>query len=158
MEIERFVVDQHEPHAIVREEDVQLVLSASLDPTPPRESLEALERAAASAAGHTPGSVVVRGGRPLLMLAIIHDVDRDPSWREDWIVAATVAVLREASWRGLTRVAMPLLGTVHGGLAPARAAALLVAALERPGVAYPGTLWLQGAEPAIVEWLRRRLH
>ena len=157
MEVAHYVADACEPHAVVREEDVQLVLAAVRDSRPPRESLRELERAAAEAAGHAPGSVVVRPGRPLCLLAIIHDVDREPSWREDWIVDATRAVFVEAHWRGLTRIAMPLLGTVHGSLAPVRAAELLLAALERPGVEWPETLWIEDAEAGMVEWLRRRL-
>lgn len=154
---ELFIPEARAPHVTVREEDVQLVLSTAAEIHLTGESLQELERAAVEAAGHAPGSVVVRAGRPLRMLAIIHDVDREPSWREDWIVAATRAVFREAHWRGLTRIAMPLLGTVHGRLAPQRAAELLATVLERPDVARPETLWLEGADADVVEWLRDRL-
>ncbi len=136
---------------------MQLVLAAARDPRPPRESLRELERAAAEAAGHAPGSVVVRPGRPLCLLAIVHDVDREPSWREDWIADATRAAFREANWRGLTRIAMSLLGTVHGRLAPVRAAELLAAVLEHPGVEPPERLWIEDADPETVDWLRARL-
>lgn len=157
MEIGLFERDRHDPHAIVREEDVQLVLSAASDLHLTGESLRELERAVVEAKGHAPGSVVVQGGRPLRLLAIIHDVDREPSWREEWITAATQAVFREVHWRGLTRIAMPLLGTVHGRLASQRAAELLASVLERPDVANPERLWLEGTDADMVEWLRARL-
>lgn len=157
MEIERFNSEPCEPQIVVREEDVQLVLSAVTDLHVTGESLKELEGAALGAMNHAPGSVVVQGGRPLRMLAIIHDVDREPSWCEDWIAAATRAVFREAHWRGLTRIAMPLLGTVHGQLAPQRAAELLATVLEQPDVVRPETLWLEGADAAMAEWLRHRL-
>lgn len=152
-----FIPEDREPHVVVCEEDVQLVLSIAPDLHLSGESLQELERAAIGTAGHAPGSVVVQGGRPMRLLAIIHDVDREPSWCEDWIVAATRAVFREADWRGLTRIAMPLLGTVHGQLAPQRAAELLATVLERPDVVRPETLWLEGADADAVGWLRDRL-
>lgn len=157
MEIDHFIADACEPHALVREEDIQLVLTPPAELRVPRESLDELARAAAGTAGHAPGTVVVRPGRPLRLLAIVHDVDRDPSWREEWIVAATEAVFRETHWRGLTSIAMPLLGTVHGRLAPGRGAELLAAVLEQPDIPRPRALWLERADAAIVQWLRSRL-
>lgn len=157
MKLDLFNPEICEPHVVVREEDVQLVLSAVTDLHTTSESLKELEQAALGATHHAPGSVVVQGGRPLRLLAIIHDVDREPSWCEDWILAATQAVFREANWRGLTRIAMPLLGTVHGQLVPQHAAELLTTALEQPDVAWPETLWLENVDADVVERLRYRL-
>lgn len=157
MKLDVFNPEICEPHVVVREEDVQLVLSAVTDLHTTGESLKELEQAALDSMNHAPGSVVVQGGRPLRLLAIIHDVDREPSWCEDWILAATQAVFREVHWRGLTRIAMPLLGTVHGQLAPQHAAELLATVLERPDVAWPETLWLENVDADVVEWLRYRL-
>lgn len=157
MKLESFDPEVCEPHAVVREEDVQLVLSAVTDLHTTGESLKELEQAALGATNHAPGSVVVQGGRPLRLLAIIHDVDREPSWREDWILAAMQAVFRESHWRGLTRIAMPLPGTVHGRLAPQHAAELLATVLEQAGVVWPETLWLENVDADVPEWLRRRL-
>jgi len=144
MDIGLFDADSCEPHAIVREEDVQLILSAAAELRPVPETFARIERMALEARRHEPGSVVVRAGRPLSMLAIIHDVDREPSCCEEWILAATRAVFREAQWRGLTTIAMPPLGTVHGGLAPEQGIELLATVLGEPGTAHPGTLLLQG--------------
>ena len=157
MEIGLFDADHCEPHAIVREEDVQLILCAAAELRPVPEGLAEIERTAVDARRHEPGSVVVRAGRPLSMLAIIHDVDREPSCREEWILAATRAVFREAQWRGLTVIAMPLLGTVHGGLTAEQGLELLAAVLGEPGVAHPETLLLEGVEPDLFESLGARL-
>lgn len=149
--------DRHEPHAIVREEDVQLILTPDGPPAWPTASLDELESAALRAVGEPPGSVVVRAGRPLMLLAIVHDLGRDPSWTEEWILSATRAALRAARQRGLTRVAMPLLGTVHGRVQPARAARLLAEALCADPGSHPERLWIEEADPATVAHLRRRI-
>ena len=156
MQIDAFDARSCDPHAIVREEDTQLLLTAAVRPVMPGASLRQLEAEALRARGRPPGSVVVRPGRPLLLLAVIHDVECEPSWQEDWIARATDAALRAAHWRGLTRVAMPLLGTVHGRLPQARAIELLGDAIERAGDAGPRTLWLEAADAGPVELLRRR--
>lgn len=157
MIIEPFDETACDPHAVVREEDVQLILTAAASPSPPTQSLAALERAALNAPCRSPGSVVVRAGRPMMLLALIHDLDREPSWREEWIVSATVAALRAARWRGLLHLSMPLLGTVHGRLDPWRAAELLVRAMQDDSFARPETLWVEHADAAIVDWLRERI-
>lgn len=154
MIIEPFDQTVCDPHAIVREEDVQLILTAAANPSPPTQSLDELEHAALNAPCRPPGSVAVRAGRPMLLLAVIHDLDREPSWREEWIVSATVAVLRSARWRGLMHLSMPLLGTVHGRLDPWRAAELLAQALLEDPFGRPETLWIEHADAEIVAWLR----
>ena len=78
----------------------------------------------------TPGDVVVRPGTPLRLLAIVHKLDEDPSWRESWIIAAYEAVVREIDGRRLGSVALPLLGTVHGRLSRARSHELLTGVVE----------------------------
>jgi hypothetical protein len=128
--------------AVVLEEDTLQVLGAPVElclPTghPVRVITEAYE-----AQPVPPGAVLVRGERPLALLAVVHDLDREPSWEEAWIAAALRAVLEEAARRNIRGLALPLLGTVHGRLDPARAVALTWEALreaERP----PERIWLQ---------------
>jgi len=156
MIIEPFDQSRCDPHAIVREEDIQLILDVDSRFTPPHEELPELEARALRATGHLPGSVVVRPGRPLVLLAIIHDLDREPSCCEEWIRSATLAALDAAHWRGLTRIAMPLLGTVHGGLDARRATGLLAETLARAGESRPGMLWLEADQPDLLAWLRER--
>lgn len=157
MEIAPFDPERCAPHARVYEDDVHGVLAADPGPRPVEASLASLERAARADRGHPPGSVVACPGRPLRLRAIVHDLDREPSWREEWIATATAAAL-EAAWRrGLTRLALPLLGTVHGRLPRARALALLDDALASAAGYIPETLWLVGAAPAEIRELRRRV-
>jgi len=65
--------------ALVFEQDTELILRMDLPPAYPAESDDRLICDALAARGHTPGMVVVLAGAPLRMLAIVHDLDRDPS-------------------------------------------------------------------------------
>jgi hypothetical protein len=77
-----------------------------------------------------PGSVVVRDGAPTRLLAVVHDLSQDPSWREEWVAAALEAVIAEADSRKVRTLAMPPLGRVHGSLPRERFVVLLRSALQ----------------------------
>jgi hypothetical protein len=62
------------------------------------------------------GSVRVQGTKPLRFLAIVHDVNQDPTWKRDWIKSALEEIWREVEQRKLRSVGIPLLGTLHGKL------------------------------------------
>lgn len=91
---------------------------------------------------HPPGSVLAAGGRPLRLHAVVHDLERQPSWREEWVQAALTRLFDIARRRQVARLAMPLLGTVHGRLDSARSLALILAALSAGG-SFPRRLWLR---------------
>ncbi len=88
-----------------------------------------------------PGSVVVQGNR---WLAIIHDLDRDPSCKELWIRQALERVMQIAADRACQTLALPLLGSVHGCL-NWQASLKLISECLTSGVAYtmPERVWLQ---------------
>ena len=132
------------PHldAVVIEEDTFLVLSAEPSLREPAESLDELERELMEFSPPTPGSVLVRGGTPLELLAIVHELDQTPSWREEWIAAAIEGILDVAQHHRLQVLAMPLLGTIHGRLPARRFITLLRTALEGRKPQYPHELWL----------------
>lgn len=108
------------PDLRVREEDTFRVLSADRTATPPAEDLGTLSRAAARAEPLAPGTVVPRPGDPPELLAVVHDLDRRPTWRAEWVDAALREVMREADARGASSLALPILGAVHGGIDPFR--------------------------------------
>ena len=62
------------------------------------------------------GSVRVQGTKPLRFLAIVHDVNQDPTWKRGWIKSALEEIWREVEQRKLTSIGIPLLGTLHGKL------------------------------------------
>jgi len=90
----------------------------------------------------TPGTVLLQGQSPLRILAIVHDFNQDPSWKEEWIESALHNVLQESQKLGIRSLALPLLGTVHGSLDKRRFLEILVRALQGTRLNYLSSLWL----------------
>ncbi len=128
--------------AQVIEDDTHLVLGADPQPRETHEEPERLLENAAASIGPAPGTLVVRGGHPLRLHAIVHDLDEAPSWREEWVASALREVLREVEARQLGSLALPLLGCVHGSLAPDRFAELLKGALTEATVERLDEVWV----------------
>lgn len=61
-----------------------------------------------------PGSVVIRNGKTLKILAIVHDLDHDPTWKPEWISQALDNILNISGLHGIHTLQMPVLGTQHG--------------------------------------------
>jgi hypothetical protein len=116
--------------AVVAEEDTYLVLSADTGVMEPAVARLRVFHEAYAAEPVEPGNVVAREGTPLRLLAVVHDLSQDPTWREDWVAASIGAVLREADSRRVRTLAMPPLGRVHGALARERLVVLLRSALQ----------------------------
>ena len=143
------------PDALAVEEDTWLVLSCTPEARASHE-----EREAVVALGHTepatPGQVLVKGHSPLRFLAIIHDLDQEPTWREVGIEDALEAIFKESESRQLQSLALPLLGTVHGSLEHHRFAALLQRVMERTLPTHLQHLWLvvpSGITPDLHAWV-----
>lgn len=129
--------------AFVIEQDRDLLL----DPDPilrePKGSLKEQIRAAKQAKPKEAGSVIVAGESiPYTFLAIVHDFSAEPSWREGWVAQAFEAVLHEANALRLNSIGLPLLGSVHGKVAPSRAVELLRESLDRVRPGSLKNLWL----------------
>lgn len=146
------------PDLLVREEDTFLVLSPARTVIPPPEDLGELASRAAGFEPRAPGSVVAREGEPPELRAVVHDLEREPTWREAWVEEALREVMREADARGAAAVALPVLGAVHGDMGPFRFLRALEAAvrtvdpwaLERLYVRLP-----PGADPGDARGLQR---
>ncbi len=145
-----------EVEAVVCEEDTFLVLSAAAEVCEPEAAREGVLAEAYGAEAITPGKVVVRTGEPLRLLAVVHDLGRSPSWREEWVAAALLAALRESEARRLRSLSLPLLGRVHGQLEVERFFTLLHDALAHAQTDHLERLWLV-SEPADVEDTKRML-
>ncbi|MDH3524489.1 MAG: hypothetical protein OES32_12965 [Acidobacteriota bacterium] len=147
----RFAPAGRPPFAVqarVVEDDTWLVLGA--DPRF-RESGEhpiRVHTAAWEAEPATPGSVVVRPGRPLELRAIVHDLARDPTWRPEWVGEALAAVLREAERRRIAALAMPVLGARHGALSEDVFLRLLEDAITAVEPDLPRRIWIESAHAA----------
>lgn len=128
--------------AVASEEDTFLVLSADPTVRDPKEPLIRLMTRVIETQPEKPGSVVVKGKSPLRMLAIVHDLNKEPSWREEWIASALDGIFREAETRKLRSIALPFLGTLHGPLEKERFLALLKSSLQRISARHLKRLWL----------------
>ena len=153
---------QFKVDAMVAEEDTFLVLSADPVVKEPRESLEVMIEQANEIRPEAPGSVLVRRRRnsPLEFLAIVHDLDLEPSWKEEWISSALDKVFREAAVRKVRSIALPLLGTAHGYLAVERAGRILGNALRKGSPVSLQRIWLilpSGTEQKDLENIKSNL-
>jgi len=128
--------------ALAEEEDTYLVLSADPEVLETREQTKELVAELLKTNPAVPGSVIVKEGRPLSLLAVVHDLEREPSWKEEWIVSALDGIFREVETRKLRSLALPLLGTLHGSLEKQRFLVLLREALERSSPKHLARLWL----------------
>ena len=143
--------------AVAAEEDTFLVLSADPQVRDPNEPLMRVMTRVIETHPEAPGSVLVKGKCPLRLLAIVHDLNEEPSWREEWIASALDGIFREAESRKLRSIALPLLGTLHGSLEKQRFVVLLRCALERMSPNHLKRLWLAvpvGTNCKILEMLK----
>ncbi len=127
---------------IAFEEDTFLVMSADPVVRDPKEPLVRIMTRVIETRPESPGSVLVRGKRPLRLLAIVHDLNQEPSWREEWIASALDRIFQLAEDRELESIALPFLGTLHGKLTKERFLVLLRAAISRNPPTHLKRLWL----------------
>lgn len=143
--------------AIVAEEDTFMVLSAGKTVRMPSEHIISIMTEIIETLPVAPGSVIVKNGSPMRLLAIIHDLDREPSWRQDWIVQALELIFRETATRNLHSVAIPLLGAVYGAFDIQHFLNLLRDTLKRIPPGNLKRLWLivpQGASRKIIQMFK----
>ncbi len=116
--------------AFVHEQDTNLLLGEQTtlrDPGKPAWYLaNILEEAPTSALG----SVIIRGQAPVHLLAIIHDIEKNPTCQQAHITTAYQNIWHIAQQTGLSTIGMPLLGTVHGKLPVDVALSLFRSSLE----------------------------
>jgi len=155
------VAPEHAPpfpvDALAVEEDTHLLLSSDNAITEPDEEFDALIAAAGKKSANRPGSVLVRKTEPLRFLAIVHDIDCEPTWREEWIASAINGTVEEAEWRRLASLGMPLLGTRHGNVEMRRVALWLGRCLSRTSFRYLKRVWViapEGSETELMWALR----
>ena len=137
--------------ARVLEEDTFRIMSADPEWAPPEVHPLRLMNELQHYEPERPGSVVVQAGQPLRMLAIVHDVNCDPTWRAEWIAAALRQVMREVARRRLQALGLPLLGRQFGRMPRAAWADLLAGVLADMREPYPRRLWLMVSDLADVD-------
>jgi hypothetical protein len=128
--------------AVAAEEDTFLVLSADPEVRDPGEPMVRVMTRVIEMRPATPGSVLMRGGDPMRLLAIVHDLNQEPSWREEWVASALDRIFQVAESRRLSSIALPSLGTLYGSLEKRRFVVLLWNALERISTVNLKRIWL----------------
>ena len=142
--------------AVAFEEDTFLVMSAEPIIRAPKESLMTVMTRVIETRPETPGTVLVKGKQPLRLLAVVHDLNQEPSWREEWVADCLERIFAEAESRKLKSLALPFLGTLHGRLETGRFVELLGHALNRTLLTHLERLWLvvpDGMNSKILEML-----
>ncbi len=128
--------------AIVVEQDTSMVLDDEPIMYAPLDSLQRLREEVERFREPQLGSVVIQRGKPRRLYAIIHDLEQEPTWCEEWVVTALETIFREADRLHLVDLAMPLLGTRFGKLSAQRFVELLCKTLHYIQPAKPLKLWL----------------
>ncbi len=128
--------------AIVVEQDTAMVLDDESIIQAPVESLRQLRDEVERFREPELGSVVIQRGKPRRFYAIIHDLEQEPTWREEWIQAALHTLFSEIERLHLNDIAMPLLGTRFGNLSTQRFIELLYTTLHEFSLRRPLKLWL----------------
>jgi hypothetical protein len=130
--------------ALVFEDDTYFVLGASAEIREPTESPLRVWTELHETEAADPGDVIFRSGTPPRILAVVHDLSKDPTWTEAWVAQALSASLRLARERGFRSLGLQPLGCVHGRLSPDRFPLLLRQALEQTGPRTLERIWLVG--------------
>lgn len=128
------------PEAVIVEEDTFLVLSAPPEVRAAKERPIELFQALWALDEVPCGTITVREGKPLRVLAVVHDLAREPSITEADVKRALDAAMLELSRRNVRRVALQLVGAVHGGLGEQQSLALITRALD--GATALESVWL----------------
>lgn len=128
--------------AVAVEQDTALVLDEEPVLNVPHSSLKQLGDEMERFSEPVPGSVVVQRGTPRRLYAIVHDLEQEPTWREEWVAAALENLMRLADRQHLQAVALPLLGSRFGKLSAERFVALLTQAIREFPPHEPLRLWL----------------
>jgi len=144
-----------QPEAVIREEDSYLVMSAQPEALLPREHPVRVMTDALEMGKEKPGSIIIRPGKPLCMLAIVYDFDLEPAWQGDWFVEALERIWELCSKHQLRQIELPLLGCDSGFLPCELALDDLLSSLPKDDPT-PLKVWLR-APPHQIAAIRRRL-
>lgn len=128
--------------AEIVEEDTWQVLGAEPEVTIPTEHPARIMSEVLSAQPVPTGSVVVREGVPLRLMAVVHDLNQQPSCRPEWVAAALGEAFRIAEERTIRSLSLPLLGVRHGRLPTADFIHLLAGAIRERVPCHLHRLWL----------------
>ena len=132
--------------AMVEEQDTHLTLGEQTVLTDPGKPTWYLAHTVERDEGYALGSVISKGEKPLRLLAVVHDLDQEPTCTPAAVKQAYQAIMDIVAQRKLTSLALPLLGTVHGKVAASHSLQLLCEAIHQGFPKQLQQLWLMLAE------------
>jgi len=141
-----------EVDAVALEDDTFAVLGADLEFHEPDEHPIRIWTQVHEMEETEPGTVAVQEGQPLRLLATVHDLARDPTWKEEWISAALTEILNVVRERRLRALGLEPLGCVYGRFSAQRFVELLRESLEGARPASLERVWLI-SPPELIESL-----
>ncbi|MCK5666886.1 MAG: hypothetical protein KAI17_25540 [Thiotrichaceae bacterium] len=130
--------------AIVEEQDTSLVLEPAdeIHEYNDTRPLWYLSNTRELQKGYQAGEVIVKSFNPMRFLAIVHDLDCDPTWSTDWIKAAIENVFGLCCDKELVSLALPVLGSQFGKIDNETFLKLLVKQLQHKQSDFPEQIWL----------------
>ena len=133
--------------AIVQEQDTHLLLGEQhrlIEPKEPAWYLaNTLER---DEPVYSAGDVVIKPGTPARWLAVIHDIEQQPTTHNEIIQLAWQNILRLTTENNITRLATPALGSVHGKITVTDSLQILFDLLRDQAPAGLEKIWIIIAE------------
>ncbi len=135
--------DPFSVEAEIVEEDTWQVLGAGPEVTVPAEHPVQVLTEALEARPVPVGSVIVREGRPLRLIAVVHDLNQEPSCRPEWVAAALGEAFSIVESRAIRSLALPLLGVRHGRLPATDFVELLAGIVREQVLCHLRKLWLK---------------
>lgn len=102
--------------AIVEEQDTHLLLGRQTILDDQGKPAWYLANTLETSIPYSLGSVICKGHAPQRLLAVVHDIEQEPTCRTKTVKLAYKAVMQTVKERRLESLALPLLGTVHGKL------------------------------------------
>jgi len=101
--------------AVVEEQDTALILSETGNITEPdNKPAWFLANKLESQTLLKPGSVIKRDGKTIRLLAIVHDLDMEPSWSSEWVAQGLDNIIKLSHSQGISSIQLPVLGAQHG--------------------------------------------
>lgn len=118
--------------AVVEEQDTALILSKPGNITEPdNKPAWFLANKLESQPLLKPGRVIKRDGKTIRLLAIVHDLDMEPSWSSEWIAQALENIIKVSHTHGISSLQLPVLGAKHGRFNIQEFLQLLVIAIKK---------------------------
>ena len=118
--------------AVVEEQDTALILSESGNiTTSDNKPAWFLANKLESQSLLKSGSVIKRDGETLRLLAIVHDLDVEPSWSSEWIEQALDNIFKVSAIEGISSLQLPVLGAQYGRFSMQEFLQLFVIAINK---------------------------